>query len=93
MCRLVSPMALNIRDRQAHELARELAQATGETMTGAVITALKERLERLRGRREVDRTERAARLMAHGKAFANLPVLDRRSPDEIVGYDEVGLPR
>jgi hypothetical protein len=31
--------------------------------------------------------------MEHGRRFAALPAVDRRSPDEIVGYDEVGLPR
>jgi antitoxin VapB len=86
-------MALNIRDPEAQQLARELAEATGETMTKAVIEALRERLERLRAAEATDRRERAARLMAHGKRFAALPVLDPRPPDELVGYDEVGLPR
>jgi hypothetical protein len=31
--------------------------------------------------------------MEHGRRFADLPAVDRRSPDEIIGYDEVGLPR
>ena len=86
-------MALNIRDPEAQRLARELAEATGETMTRVVIKALQERLERLRVRQEISRTERAARLMGHGRKFADLPVLDPRSADEIIGYDEVGLPR
>ena len=86
-------MALNIRDPEAQRLARELADATGETMTGAVIKALRERLERLGARQTIGQAERAARLMAHGKRFAALPVLDTRSPDEIIGYDEIGLPR
>jgi antitoxin VapB len=86
-------MALNIRDPEAQRLARELADATGETMTSAVIKALRERLERLRTRQTIGHAERAARLMAHGKRFAALPVLDARSPDEIIGYDEIGLPR
>ncbi|MGH6898944.1 MAG: type II toxin-antitoxin system VapB family antitoxin [Geminicoccaceae bacterium] len=86
-------MALNIRDPEAQQLARELADATGETMTNAVIEALRERLERLRVRENVRRNERAARLMAHGRRFAALPVLDPRTPDELIGYDEVGLPR
>jgi len=86
-------MVLNIRDRRAHELAREVAQTAGETMTEAVITALAERLERLRAEQESCRAQRAARLLAHGRAFAALPVLDPRPLDEILGYDEVGLPR
>lgn len=84
---------LNIRDPKVHALAREVAQTTGETMTEAVKKALEERLERLRSRDQASRRQRAARLMARGKAFASLPVLDPRSPDEILGYDEVGLPR
>jgi antitoxin VapB len=86
-------MALNIRDPRAHGLAREVAQATGETMTEAVINALAERLERLRARREWSRKERATRLMAHGQAFSALPVCDPRPLDEILDYDEAGLPR
>ena len=50
-------------------------------------------MERLRMRQEISRTERAVRLIAHGGSFAALRVADRRSPDEIIGYDEVGLPR
>lgn len=86
-------MALNIRDPRAHELAREVAATTGETITRAVIAALEERLARLKTRRRAARDDRAARLMAHGRAFAGLPILDPRVPDEIVGYDDVGLPR
>jgi antitoxin VapB len=86
-------MVLNIRDPRAHELAREVAQTAGETMTDAVITALAERLERLRTEQASCREQRAARLLAHGRTFAGLPVLDSRSPEEILGYDEVGLPR
>ncbi|MGH6906093.1 MAG: type II toxin-antitoxin system VapB family antitoxin, partial [Geminicoccaceae bacterium] len=36
-------MALNIRDPEAQELARELADVTGETMTRAVIESLRDR--------------------------------------------------
>ena len=85
-------MPLNIRDPVAQELAREVATATGETMTQAVITALQERLERLQHARAHERSRRAARLMEHGKRFSALPVEDPRSPDEILGYDDAGLP-
>jgi antitoxin VapB len=45
-------MSLNIKDPETDTLARELAQATGETITQAVTIAVRERLERLRaGRR------------------------------------------
>ena len=47
-------MSLNIKNEEAHQLARELVQLTGETMTGAVTVALRERLERERRERSLD---------------------------------------
>jgi antitoxin VapB len=65
-------MALSLKDPEADRLAREVAARTGETLTTAVIVALRERLAR---------------------RCADLPTLDDRSPEEIVGYDHRGLPR
>lgn len=87
-------MALNIRDAETHLLAREVALATGETMTQAVKTALRERLERVRPGK-VDPAERQRRIEAmleFARKFQAAEVLDPRSPDEIIGYDENGLP-
>jgi len=84
-------MALNIRNAEAETLASELAKQTGESKTDAVIKALRDRLSRVRrersGRRLADELEDIA------KHCAGLPVLDARSADEILGYDEHGLPR
>ena len=84
-------MALNIRNKEAEQLAEELARRTGETKTEAVIKALRDRLGRIRrqrpGRWLADQLDEIAR------SCASLPVLDRRSPDEILGYGEDGLPR
>lgn len=41
-------MGLNIKNGDAHRLAHELAELTGESMTQAVIKAVEERLKRLR---------------------------------------------
>ena len=83
-------MALSIKDHEADRLARELAKETGETITQAVTVALRERLARLRrrhrGRRLADELDEIA------KRCARLPVLDTRSVEEILGYDERGLP-
>ena len=84
-------MALNIRHAETERLAAELARETGETKTEAVTKALRDRLTRVRR----DRT--AGRGLAHdlndiGRRCAALPVLDERAPDEILGYDERGLP-
>jgi antitoxin VapB len=84
-------MALSIKSRKADELARELAKETGETITQATERALEERLVRVRGRR-ADRGL-AERIMEIGRHCASLPVLDDRTPDEILGYDEIGVPR
>jgi len=83
-------MALNIKDAETDRLARELAQLTGETMTTAVRTAVEERLAKVgahRSRRSLpDEIEEIA------LRLAALPVRDRRSPEEILGYDDAGLP-
>jgi len=84
-------MALNIRNKEAEELADELARRTGETKTEAVIKALRDRLGRIR--RQRPRRRLADQLDEIARSCAQLPVLDRRSPDEILGYGEDGLPR
>jgi hypothetical protein len=45
-------MSLKIKDPEAHKLAQELARETGETMTSAVIQAIRERLERFQARKK-----------------------------------------
>lgn len=83
-------MALNIKSAQAEKLARELAQRTGETITDAVTTALKERMARLSQRRT--KRSLADELDEIAKRCVTLPIFDHRTPDEILGYDDRGLP-
>lgn len=83
-------MALNIKDPAADRLVRELADTTGESITTAVTVAVRERLERIRGMAPMEVREQELTRIA--LAAAALPVLDDRSPDEILGYDEDGLP-
>lgn len=84
-------MPISIKNPEADRLARELAEATGETITETVVRALRERLRRVRGRsRPIPLREE---LRAIRERCAALPVLDARTPDEIIGYDEHGLPR
>jgi antitoxin VapB len=84
-------MALNIRSPEVEALATELARLTGETKTEAVTKAVRDRLERVkRGRHRRSLADELDRI---GRLCAALPVLDPRQPDEILGYDEHGLPR
>jgi antitoxin VapB len=85
-------MALSIKDPEADRLARELAKATGESLTEAVTNALRERLRVFQGKQK-SREEQLSQVMAIVDRFAARPVFDARSADEIIGYDERGLPR
>lgn len=84
-------MALNIRNPEAERLAAELARRTGESKTEAVTKALRDRLVRVR--RERAKRRLADELEEIAEHCANLPVLDGRRAEEILGYDEIGLPR
>ena len=83
-------MSLNIKNEETHRRVRELASLAGETMTQAVDRAVVERLDRLTRAR--NRTGRVDRLLQIGRECAALPVLDERSPEDML-YDDRGLPR
>ena len=84
-------MSLNIKKREAYTLARDLAKATGESMTTAVTEAVRERLNRVRGERRARLSDRLLRI---GKDCASRLKEPFRSIDhgEML-YDEKGLPR
>jgi antitoxin VapB len=83
-------MALNIKDAETDRLARELAAATGESITEAARRALQERLDRVRSRAARPAMETTiAAIIRRGR---ERPVLDHRPADEILGYDADGLP-
>lgn len=83
-------MPLNIKDADTHVLAKRLAGLTGESLTKAVKRAIQERLA------QVEKTRGASGMadeLDHiAMHCANLPRRDRRSADQIIGYDERGLP-
>ena len=84
-------MALSIRNPKAEKLARELAAESGENITQAITHALEERLERIRGRSTA--TDLAEEIMKISKRCSAIPDRDQRTPDEILGYDQTGVPQ
>jgi antitoxin VapB len=83
-------MGILIKNPATEAKIRELAERTGESLTTAVERAVEERLERVpatKGR--IDR-KKLAELLDY---FDSLPVEDARTPDEIIGYDQFGVPK
>lgn len=84
-------MGISIRNPKAEQLAREVAEQSGESLTQAIIRALEERLERLKGRRSA--TTLAEEILRISQRCSALPDLDERSPDKILDYDNKGVPK
>ena len=84
-------MSLNIKNEETHQLARELAQLTGETMTGAITTALREKLDKERRERGVE-----ARIQKMRAIRERCRSLLKDGPSAVEHgnflYDENGLP-
>lgn len=85
-------MSILIKDEETDRLVRELAERTGESLTESVRQAVWERLQRV----PLNETQIAARkrklkeLLAY---FDSLPKINEHlTNDEIIGYDENGLP-
>ena len=81
-------MALNIKDAETDRLARELARATGESITVATRTAIAERLARTRLARAASGDD-LTDIIERGRARR---LIDSRSEGEVLGYDDRGLP-
>ena len=83
-------MSLNIKDPEAHRLAQQLARETGESMTAAVIQALRERLDLFRQKRKQDKLYQELLAIANrGAALWKGPHIDHAD----LLYDENGLPK
>jgi len=83
--------SLNIKDPEVHALAAELARRTGLSMTEVVKASLRTSVEGERSRR-TDQSRVISRVMEIARKASSRPVLDPRTPEEILGYDENGLP-
>lgn len=87
-------MSLNIKNAEAERLARQLAAATGESVTRAIAVAVRQRLDRVESEAQDVGEERAARIRAIAMDSASRWVEPYRTTDhgELL-YDEAGLPR
>ena len=82
-------MSLNIKDPEAHRLARAIARATGESMTRVVTEALREQLAKIERRREKASVEDLLAIADRAAAHLKRPYVDHA---ELL-YDEHGLPK
>jgi antitoxin VapB len=85
-------MGIIIKNGQAEAKIRRLAKRTGESLTAAVERAVDERLQRLGPAKRKGRVNRK-RLAEHLAYFRSLPNINENLTDEeIIGYDENGVP-
>ena len=84
-------MPLSIKNPHAERLVRQIASETGESLTGAIEKALEERWQRLQQQRHHRIV--SSQLEEILRRVDALPNLDSRSEDDILGYDENGIPR
>ena len=84
-------MSLYIKNDEAHKLAQELAALTGESMTGAVTEAVRERLDRVRGGRSARLSDRLLAIGRDCAARLNEPFRSADHGDLLYGED--GLPK
>jgi antitoxin VapB len=84
-------MSLNIKNEDTHQMARELARLTGESMTAAVSEAIRERLERVRGGSKKGLAKKLLKIGRECAAHLKEPYKSM-NVDELL-YDENGLPK
>ena len=92
--RVVLVMVLNIRNPEIEKLARELARRRKQGITEALTDVLRKEVERERKKPQHESKEEFHRAIQEiVDRVKNMPVLDDRPADEILGYDKHGLPK
>jgi antitoxin VapB len=82
-------MSLNVKDPEAHRLAQAIADATGESLTRAVVESLRERYSRIRQRHQRASVEEMLAIADRVAVHLKGPYLDHGA----LLYDERGLPK
>ncbi len=85
-------MPLNIKNQEAHEYAKTLSELTGKSITHVVTQALEEAVRREKTKKESSSTRLIYDLDEIALHCSSLPILDNRSADEILGYNDMGVP-
>ena len=78
---------LYVKNPAAHQLAEQVSKRIGVTLSDAVISALEDKL------RNTGRPLNRAKVDALCARIGALPVVDGRTAEEILGYDDLGIPR
>ena len=86
-------MTLSIQNPEADKLAHALADLRGVSLDDAVLDALKVRISQEERRKKEDSERRLLEVKKIAQRVAKLPILDNRTPDEIIGFDENGIPK
>ena len=83
-------------DPDTERLAQKLAESTGKPLPTIVKEAIAAKAEAagmsMHGRKRLAGQDLIDRMTAISDQCAALPVLDPRSSDDIIGYDEFGVP-
>jgi antitoxin VapB len=84
-------MPLNIKNEDAHRLARKLASLTNSSITEAVTAALQDAVEKAQSRVCYTEQRLVASLDEIAELCSELEILDARTAEEILGYNERGV--
>lgn len=82
-------MSLNVKDPEAHQLAQAIAKATGQSLTGVVIEALRDKMDRLERQKSKPDLEELLAIAGRAAAHVRAPYVDHAD----LLYDENGLPK
>ena len=83
-------MPLSIRNPKAEKLARQVAALSGENVTQAIIHALEKRLQALQAKAPAESL--VEEIMDISRRCSSLEDRDHRNPDDILDYDDQGVP-
>lgn len=84
-------MAMNIKNEETEKLVNELATLTGESLTGAITTAVREKLDRVKSNKRSSLAERLDRIAKEAAPLFKEPY--RTIDHGEMLYDEKGLPK